>query len=58
MSFFLPEVKIVLDSMAPNKAQGPEGVLVEFYHACWPIIRNDQCLFFMNYPLVVWIFVH
>ena len=27
--------------MAKGKAPGPDGLSVEFYTQCWPIIKND-----------------
>jgi hypothetical protein len=35
------EVKNAIDIMARNKAPGPDGIPVEFYQVCWPIIKQD-----------------
>jgi hypothetical protein len=32
--------------MAQNKAPGPDGIPIEFYQACWPIIKHDIMLLF------------
>jgi hypothetical protein len=44
--FSKQEVKFALDSMAQNKAPGPDGIPIEFYQACWPIIKHDIKLLF------------
>jgi hypothetical protein len=35
------EVKEVVDQMEKNKAAGPDGFPIEFYQACWDIIKDD-----------------
>ncbi|KAK1570145.1 hypothetical protein QYE76_027234 [Lolium multiflorum] len=35
------EVKNVVDLMEKNKAAGPDGFPIEFYQACWDIIKED-----------------
>jgi hypothetical protein len=32
--------------MAQNKAPGLDGIPIEFYQACWPIIKHDIMLLF------------
>jgi hypothetical protein len=39
--FTMEKVKSALDSMAKNKAPGPDNILVEFYHHCWDIVKLD-----------------
>ena len=39
--FLEKEVKNAIDLMVKNKAPGPDGIPVEFYQTCWPIIRHD-----------------
>jgi hypothetical protein len=34
-------VKSALDSMAKNKAPGPDNIPVEFYQHCWNIVKLD-----------------
>jgi hypothetical protein len=38
--FSLEEIKEVIDHMKKNKAAGPDGFPIEFYH-CWDIIKYD-----------------
>ena len=40
--FFEEEVKQVIDSMEKNKAAGSDGFPIEFYQACWPIVKHDM----------------
>jgi mannosylglycoprotein endo-beta-mannosidase len=35
------EVHLALKMMVKNKAPGPDGVPVEFYQACWPLVKHD-----------------
>jgi hypothetical protein len=37
----LKEVKAALDSLAPNKAPGPDGFTARFLQVYWPIIKHD-----------------
>jgi hypothetical protein len=37
--------------MAQNKAPGPDGIRVEFYQACWPIIKQDIMPLFNEFSL-------
>jgi hypothetical protein len=39
--FLESEVKNAIDIMAHNKASGSDGITVEFYQVCWPIIKQD-----------------
>ena len=41
----LDEVKLVVDSMCPDKAFGPDGFTARFISSCWHIIQSD--LFWM-----------
>jgi mannosylglycoprotein endo-beta-mannosidase len=33
------EIQAAVNSMVKNKAPGPDGIPVDFYQACWPIIK-------------------
>ena len=35
------EVETALSQMAKGKAAGPDGLSVEFYTQCWPIVKHD-----------------
>ena len=35
------EIKFALFSMEKNKAAGPDKIPIEFYQACWDIIKGD-----------------
>jgi hypothetical protein len=37
--FSKEEIQSAINSMVKNKASGPDGIPVEFYQACWPIIK-------------------
>jgi hypothetical protein len=39
--FTMEEVKHVVDQMEKNKAAGPDGIPIEFYQACWEIVKFD-----------------
>ena len=40
------EIETAISQMAKGKALGPDGLSVEFYTRCWPIVKND----FVNLP--------
>jgi hypothetical protein len=44
--FTMEEVKDVIDQMEKNKAAGPDGIPIEFYQACWEIIKSDIMVVF------------
>ena len=35
------EIETAISQMAKGKAPGPDGLSVEFYTQCWPIVKND-----------------
>ena len=35
------EIETAISQMAKGKAPGPDGLSVEFYTRCWPIVKND-----------------
>ena len=35
------EIETAISQMAKGKAPGPDGLRVEFYTQCWPIVKND-----------------
>ena len=35
------EIETAISQMAKDKAPGPDGLSIEFYTRCWPIIKND-----------------
>jgi hypothetical protein len=35
------EIQGAVNSMVKNKAPGPDRIPIDFYQACWPIIKND-----------------
>ena len=35
------ETETAISQMAKGKAPGPDGLSVEFYTQCWPIVKND-----------------
>jgi len=37
----MEEVKAALDSLALDKAPGPDGFTTRFLQVCWPIIKHD-----------------
>lgn len=43
------KVKLVIDCMEKNKAPGPDGISIEFYHACWPIIKKNLMTIFADF---------
>ena len=43
------EVRETLFSMAPNRAPGPDNILVEFYQACWDIVKGDIMSLFKHF---------
>jgi hypothetical protein len=47
------EIQAAINSMVKNKAPGPDGIPVEFYQACWPIIKNDIMNIFYDWKLGV-----
>jgi mannosylglycoprotein endo-beta-mannosidase len=54
MSLFSEEeIQAAINSMVKNKAPGPDGISVEFYQACWPIIKNDIMNIFYDWKLGV-----
>jgi hypothetical protein len=47
--FTLEEVREAVFQMEHNKAPGPEGFLIEFYQACWDIIKDDLMVMFVEF---------
>jgi hypothetical protein len=47
------EIQAAINSMVKNKAPGPDGIPVEFYQACWPIIKKDIMNIFYDWKLGV-----
>jgi hypothetical protein len=47
------EIQATINSMVKNKAPGPDGIPIEFYQACWPIIKNDIMNIFYDWKLGV-----
>jgi hypothetical protein len=47
------EIQAAINSMVKNKAPGPDGIPVEFYQACWPIIKNDVMNIFYDWKMGV-----
>jgi mannosylglycoprotein endo-beta-mannosidase len=43
------EIKNVVDQMEKNKAAGPDSFPIEFYQACWDIIKQDLMLIFSDF---------
>jgi mannosylglycoprotein endo-beta-mannosidase len=43
------EIKNVVDQMEKNKAAGPDGFPIEFYQACWDIIKQDLMMIFSDF---------
>ena len=35
------EIEAAINQMAKGKALGPDGLSIEFYTQCWPIVKND-----------------
>ena len=35
------EIETAISQMAKGKVPGPDGLSVEFYTQCWPIVKND-----------------
>ncbi len=35
------KIRKVVSNMNGDKAPGPDGFPMSFYHACWPILRGD-----------------
>ena len=35
------KIETAISQMAKGKAPGPDGLSVEFYTQCWPIVKND-----------------
>ena len=35
------EIETAISQMAKGKAPGPDGLSVELYAQCWPIVKND-----------------
>ena len=35
------EIETAISQMAKGKAPGPDGLSVEFYTRCWPVVKND-----------------
>ena len=42
-NFTIEEVKNALDQMAPNKAPGPDGFIVDFYQQHWDTVGPKVC---------------
>jgi hypothetical protein len=47
--FSLEEVREAIFQMEHNKALGPDGFPVEFYQACWDIIKDDLMVMFVEF---------
>jgi hypothetical protein len=45
------EIKFALFQMDKNKAAGPDGLPVEFFQVCWPIIKSDMLDLFEDFYL-------
>lgn len=45
------EVKFALFEMEKNKASGPDGLPIEFYQACWDIIKPDMMELFKDFHM-------
>jgi hypothetical protein len=45
------EIQAAINSMVKNKAPGPDGIPIEFYQSCWPIIKNDVMNIFCDWKL-------
>jgi hypothetical protein len=43
------EVQFALKMMVKNKAPGPDGMPVEFYQACWSIVKHDIMRLFYDW---------
>lgn len=43
------EIEETIFSMATNKAPGPNEFTVEFFKACWPIIKSDLLILVRNF---------
>ena len=35
------EIETAINQMAKGKAPGPNGLSIEFYTQCWPVVKND-----------------
>jgi mannosylglycoprotein endo-beta-mannosidase len=49
IAFTEEEIKNVIDQMERNKAPGPDGFPVEFYQACWVVIKDDLLQIFNDF---------
>jgi hypothetical protein len=47
--FTVQEVQEAIFQMEHNKASGPDGFPIEFYQACWEIIKNDLMALFQEF---------
>jgi hypothetical protein len=47
--FMVQEVQEAIFQMEHNKASGPDGFPIEFYQACWEIIKNDLMALFQEF---------
>jgi hypothetical protein len=43
------EISKVVSNMNGDKAPGPDGFPMSFYHACWPILRGDVLAVFSEF---------
>ena len=48
-SFEEEEVFNVVSNMSGDKALGPDGFPITFFHACWPIIKDDMMVVFLEF---------
>lgn len=48
-TFSESEIKNALDQMEKNKAAGPDKIPIEFYQACWGIIKHDIIQLFEDF---------
>jgi hypothetical protein len=43
------EIKFAIFQMDKNKAAGPDGLPIEFFQVCWPIIKKDMMNLFKDF---------
>uniref|UniRef100_A0A2N9F873 Reverse transcriptase zinc-binding domain-containing protein n=1 Tax=Fagus sylvatica TaxID=28930 RepID=A0A2N9F873_FAGSY len=48
-SFEEEEVFNVVSNMSGDKALGPDGFPMTFFHTCWPIIKDDMLVVFLEF---------
>ena len=47
--FSKEEVVQVLQEMGGDKAPGPDGFTMAFFHKCWSVVENDVMAFFDHF---------